>query len=489
MSLYLKYRPQKISDLDLDDVREVLTRMIQGGKIPHALLLAGPRGTGKTSTARILAKVLNCEENEDKIKEPCNRCGQCVSITSGSNIDVIEIDAASHRGIEDARTIIESARLSPAKARNKIYIIDEAHMLTPEASNALLKTLEEPPPGTFFFLATTEPNKLMSTIRSRTTIVNFKKATVREIALSLEKKAKAEGKDIDKEALNLIASRSDGSFRDAVKILEEIFNENIELTFEKVSEYIDKSAPFDIGLFLEKLLNKDLHFVLNEIRKVSESGLEAEIFVDKVLSFVRDELLASLGLGELKLGSDSRELLLLVDGLLEVKRKLSGIAGFEFLPLEVFVINYCEREGASGDRQGKSENRSELGEIKRKERLKSEAAIIDDSLFELKWKDILNKVGLLDISVEALLRAAKPLKLEDGVLEIGVYYSFHKGKLEEFKHREILERVCSDIFGRNIKIVCSLIEPPQVRRVNSGVVLSENADEDIVEVAKKIFSG
>lgn len=190
MSLYLKYRPQKISDLDLDSVRETLSKMVESGKIPQALLFAGPRGTGKTSAARILAKVLNCEENLEKIKEPCNRCGQCTSITNGSNIDVIEIDAASHRGIDDVRALIESAKLAPARARNRVYIIDEAHMLTLEASNALLKTLEEPPSNAYFILATTEPEKLIPTIRSRTTIVNFKKASKKEIIFSLEKNQK-----------------------------------------------------------------------------------------------------------------------------------------------------------------------------------------------------------------------------------------------------------------------------------------------------------
>src|SRR3989344_5265882 len=183
-TLYLKYRPQKISELDLSDVRDLLSKIVSSGKIPHAFLFEGPRGSGKTSAARIIAKVLNCT-NLSKDGEPCNECEQCVSITKGTNIDVIEMDAASHRGIDDIRLVRDSVKLSPSSAKKKVYVIDEAHMLTTEASNALLKTLEEPPGHVVFILATTNPEKLIDTIKSRTVRINFHKATVAEIVKSL----------------------------------------------------------------------------------------------------------------------------------------------------------------------------------------------------------------------------------------------------------------------------------------------------------------
>ncbi|MBU2036468.1 DNA polymerase III subunit gamma/tau, partial [Patescibacteria group bacterium] len=165
---YLKYRPQTIEQLDIKEIRESLSKILKSGKIPHAFLFSGPKGTGKTSAARILAKIVNCEK--PKVKGvPCNKCDQCKSITNGNNIDVIELDAASNRGIDDIRALREAVKLSAAKAQKKVYIIDEAHMLTLEASNALLKTLEEPPSHVIFILATTNPEKLIGTIRSRTT--------------------------------------------------------------------------------------------------------------------------------------------------------------------------------------------------------------------------------------------------------------------------------------------------------------------------------
>src|SRR3990167_6143081 len=184
MTFYLKYRPQTLVDLDSTPVRESLIKIVESKSIPHAFLFSGPKGTGKTSAARILAKIVNCE-NPPAGGEPCNICDQCISIAKGENLDVIELDAASHRGIDDIRALRDAVKLSPAKAKKKVYIIDEAHMLTTEASNALLKTLEEPPSHVVFILATTNPEKLIETIRSRAVNINFRKATPPELASSL----------------------------------------------------------------------------------------------------------------------------------------------------------------------------------------------------------------------------------------------------------------------------------------------------------------
>src|SRR3989344_3080265 len=219
MTYYLKYRSQTLDQLDLEKVRDQLQKIVSSGRVAHALLFSGPRGSGKTSAARILAKVVNCEirdTDKDKDKqsltlrdkqsltlrdkqsltlrdrEPCNKCGSCVAITKGSSLDVIEIDAASNRGVDDIRTLRETVKLSPISARMKVYIIDEAHMLTTEASNALLKTLEEPPAHAMFILATTAPEKLLDTIRSRSTLINFYKGTVPEVIRSLKRVVKGE---------------------------------------------------------------------------------------------------------------------------------------------------------------------------------------------------------------------------------------------------------------------------------------------------------
>src|SRR5579884_4048056 len=189
MVFYRKYRSQTINDLDSTAVRETLLRILQKPQsIPHAFLFTGPKGLGKTSTARIVAKVVNCTARHGPQPasriEPCNECSQCTSITNGTNLDVFEIDAASNRGIDEIRDLKEKIRLSPVAAKKKVYIIDEVHMLTTEAFNALLKTLEEPPSHAMFILCTTEQHKVPATILSRCFHIGFSKATPDELVRS-----------------------------------------------------------------------------------------------------------------------------------------------------------------------------------------------------------------------------------------------------------------------------------------------------------------
>src|SRR3989338_3454913 len=207
MSFYQKYRSEKDDDLDLTSVRSAFESMMKSWEISHAYLFVGPRGLGKTSAARILARLVNCEKNtklrshEDKnlgkgkrlLDEPCGECDACVSIRNGSAVDVMEIDAASHRGIDDIRDLREKVNLAPSVLSKKVYIIDEVHMLTNEAFNALLKTLEDPPAQVMFILCTTEAHKVPETIVSRCVRINFTKATPSELIRSLTRAVKGEG--------------------------------------------------------------------------------------------------------------------------------------------------------------------------------------------------------------------------------------------------------------------------------------------------------
>lgn len=223
---YLKYRPQTIADLDNKNIADKITTILNGDSLPHAFLFTGQKGTGKTSTARIIAKAINCENNlfanESADFEPCNKCSNCLSITSGNNVDVIEIDAASNRKIDEVRDLISKIKYAPINSRYKVYIIDEVHMLTNESFNALLKTLEEPPKNTIFILATTELEKLPKTIVSRCINFNFGKANQKEILAMFDRILKNEKITVKSGVLEFIALHADNSFRDATKILEEI---------------------------------------------------------------------------------------------------------------------------------------------------------------------------------------------------------------------------------------------------------------------------
>lgn len=259
--------------------------------IPHAFLFNGPKGTGKTSAARIIAKTLNCLKLEKNV--PCDKCDNCLSIRQGSFMDVMEIDAASNRGIDEIRELREKIRLAPVSGKNKIYIIDEVHMLTNEAFNALLKTLEEPPSHVTFILATTEPDKLPLTIISRCVRFNFRKAKDEEIVHALERVCFGEKLKIEREVLSLIATHSDGSFRDATKILEQAVSET-SLTPEKLQIMIGRDG-INIAGFMELMRAKKTGELLTEIESMEKQGKDFKFLLSGILDFLHALLLCQYG--------------------------------------------------------------------------------------------------------------------------------------------------------------------------------------------------
>ena len=233
IALYRRWRPQDFDALvGQDHIRTALTNALDTGKIAHAYLFTGPRGTGKTSTARILAKALNCEKGPSA--HPCNQCENCLRATEGSSMDIFEIDAASNRGIDEIRQLREKVAFAPVNGRYKIYIIDEVHMMTNDAFNALLKTLEEPPAHVVFILATTEPHKIPATIHSRCQRFDFHRVTVEEIAAHLAKVARESEIEADEDALRLIAIQADGGMRDALSLLDQCAVMDTKVTVEAV---------------------------------------------------------------------------------------------------------------------------------------------------------------------------------------------------------------------------------------------------------------
>lgn len=319
MTFYLKYRPQTIDEIDITTVRVSLTNILKSGNIPHAFLFAGPRGTGKTSLARILAKAINCERTASSVQgivEPCNKCEQCKSITNGSNIDVIEMDAASNRGIDDIRVLRDAVKLSPANSKAKIYIIDECHMLTTEASNALLKTLEEPPAHVYFILATTNPEKLPETVKSRTTLIQFTKATSEEIKRSLERIIKKEELKIKTEDLDKIIKLAKGSFRDATKSLEQHVS---DATFLKNDLEIDSSE------LVLSIIKKDINKSFGIIKKATN------------IENLTDELLDKLH--QILIETQDQSIIPLIEFILTSKEMVK-YSPIEELPLELALIKW-----------------------------------------------------------------------------------------------------------------------------------------------------
>ena len=291
VSIYRKWRPQNFSEVvGQEDIVKTLKNALKTGRLSHAYLFCGPRGTGKTSTARIFAKAINCQnKGTDKNNvEPCNTCENCISITDGSNVDIIEFDAASHRGVEDAEDLIKRVSYLPNILKKKIYIIDEVHMLSTHAFNALLKTIEEPPEHVIFILATTEPDKVIPTILSRCQRFNFKPIKSDSITGKLKTISKAENIDINEAALSLIAKYSGGSQRDANVILEKLASiDDKKIKVEDVASLLG-AVDFEILFELTNILiEKNVSDALFFEHRLKESYQNLRIFVEEFVNHLQ----------------------------------------------------------------------------------------------------------------------------------------------------------------------------------------------------------
>lgn len=498
MTFYLKYRPQTIAELDLDSVRQQLTQALSSKSLPHAFLFAGPRGLGKTSAARILAKAVNCESKpparessskSSKLKaessiEPCNQCDACVSITRGRALDVMEIDGASNRGIDDIRQLKEKIHLSPVTLTKKVYVIDEVHMLTKEAFNALLKTLEEPPEHAIFILATTEPEKLPPTIVSRCFVLTFSQPSAMEIKRSLERVIKGEKLKVDGEVLDLIAQQADGSFRDAHKILEQL-----AFAGNKIDTQLFASAFAAHGedTLLQLLKKRDVAGGLAWVQQAGGRGADWRVVLQKLLEKLRIELLAIYGVGQTKgFGFSESQLKRLVRLCTQAAGDLKR-APLPHLPLEMVIIEFC-CEDNSGNQNDPAKSAPPPEPTKnradREPEKPPEPLALAPSEITNRWEEVLQVVKPQNHSVEALLRSARPLGIEGKAVVVEVFYEFHKGRLETAKCRSIVEQSLRQVL-RN--------EQVQVRytlgqRRNQKPSETESQDDELVKNAEAIFS-
>lgn len=288
-----KYRPQTFEEVVGQEATvTTLRNAIAQGRVAHAYLFAGPRGVGKTSIARILAKCLNCRQGTTD--SPCDKCDSCRCISEGRDLDVIEIDGASNRSIDDVRTLRENVKYLPSRSRHKVYIIDEAHMLTKEAFNALLKTLEEPPPHVKFFFATTAPNKLPETILSRCQRFDFKNISLEDIVNRLQQITKKEGIMADEEALRAIARYARGGLRDSQSLLDQLWAFSKDtVTVADVQGLLGAVPEEGVSALVERFVQKDAPGALKIVNETLKEGKDWATFIDQTLWYLRDLLVVS----------------------------------------------------------------------------------------------------------------------------------------------------------------------------------------------------
>lgn len=324
VALYRKWRPQGFDSLvGQEAVRTALTNALETGRIAHAYLFAGPRGTGKTSTAKILAKAVNCEHGPTP--NPCNKCQNCVRINDGTSMDVFEIDAASNRGIDEIRDLREKVAFAPVNGRYKVYIIDEVHMLTTEAFNALLKTLEEPPPHVIFILATTEPHKIPATIHSRCQRFDFKRVTDSDIVKRLREVADGSGIAADDDALQLIAVQADGGMRDALSLLDQCGVMSERVSAETVRSVLGIVGREALRELVKAIGEGNVPKSLELLETLLAGGKDVKQIITELAEYLRAVLLykASPEYREIYL-TDTKEAIAAMEGLFSTDRLMAA---------------------------------------------------------------------------------------------------------------------------------------------------------------------
>jgi DNA polymerase-3 subunit gamma/tau len=496
-TLYRKYRAVDFEQIiGQDHVVRIIKQSIKENRISHAYLFTGPRGTGKTSLARLLAKVINCK-NVSKSGEPCNECSNCISINKGNFLDLIEIDAASNRGIEEIRDLKEKINFLPVEGKNKVYIIDEVHMLTSEAFNALLKTLEEPPSNVVFILATTEPHKLPLTIISRTQRFDFKQADEKSLYKKLKYIIELEKFSLSDEAISLLVHAGQGSFRDAETVLEKVlssFQAEKEISREDIEKTLGFVSKDLIRDFLSNILKDDLNTSLEILHNIWEDGMSLTQFTKEVLDEAREQLLDSVKGSGSHTKIDGRKMIIIIKefntALNDMRNNLLNI-----LPLEIALFNIIGFDSRQiidskvvtnqiSDIQIKkvipkinTEVKTLVNKIGKEDKPKVSISTIENQfrLITDKWTEILVKAKEFNHFLTAILTGAK-LELIDGEIILKVTSPFHKKRIDNAETKKILLKIISELTGESIDFQCIIY------RENSTIKSSTNNEKIVEEI-------
>ncbi|MBI3495311.1 DNA polymerase III subunit gamma/tau, partial [Candidatus Berkelbacteria bacterium] len=413
-ALYRTYRPQIFADLvGQEAVVEVLSHAVAKGVVAHGYLFAGPRGSGKTSSARLLAKAVNCTGKTP----PCNACAICVDITAGRDFDVIEIDAASHRGIEEMRELRDKVRFPPNRAKYKVYIIDEVHMLTKEAFNALLKTLEEPPAHVIFILATTEAHKVPATIISRVQRFDFRRATIDELTKVLMRVAKAEHMKLDQDAAAQISMFAEGSFRDALALLDQVSaGRATTITKVDILKIFGVASGESVDRFAKALIEKKPAVAITIVNELYGQGTDLGAFINLVVAYLRQRMLEKMELGLAKT----------IEELLNASAHLK-YAPIPQIPLELAIVRITGTVAP-----GEYVNVDSPKQTKPLKRY-------DEPIDADRWRILIDTLKPHNHSLAALIASCSG-ELAGTELIVYVKFKFHKDKILEAGNRAIIEK-------------------------------------------------
>ncbi|MGC9398825.1 MAG: DNA polymerase III subunit gamma/tau [Anaerolineae bacterium] len=483
-ALYLKWRPQTFDDVVAQaHIVRTLRNALRSGHVHHAYLFAGPRGTGKTTTARLIAKAVNCLAPVEE--RPCNRCEICNAVNEGRLMDLIEIDAASHTGVDNVRDILEKVNFRPTQARTKVYVIDEVHMLSTAAFNALLKTLEEPPVHVIFVLATTEVHKIPPTVLSRCQRFEFRRIPLDDIVTRLKRICEAEEIEAEAEALDLIARAATGSLRDAISLLDQLASDGT-VTAEYVRQMLGSERRETVLALARAWLDEDLGAGIRLVNQAVDGGADPRQLARQVADFLRGLLLMRLGAGGVwtEPMAEERPRFQALARRAEPERLVRAVHLFSEvaaesqtgwqpqLPLELAFVEATlsppepevvespvarPKQRVSEARSASSRRASTATAPEQAEPAPTEegATALPVEEIEQRWKELLRQ---LSPPMAAPLWSARPLGVaDDGALVLGFRHTFHRNKAQEeaYKH---LEDLLSQVFHQAIRVRCVLEE-------------------------------
>ncbi len=520
-SLYQKYRPQQFGDMvGQDHIRVTLLNELRANSPSHAYLFSGSRGVGKTTTARILARAVNCMEPRNG--EPCNACAHCRMMLSGQALDVIEIDAASHTGVDHVREhIIENARVAPTRLPWKVFIIDEVHMLSTSAFNALLKTLEEPPKNTMFILATTELHKVPATIISRCEQFPFKRVLYEHVVARLADVAKREGVMVDREVLEAIARRAEGALRDAESLLGQVLAlDDAHVTTEMAEIILPSSKTAEMLKLFEEIVRLQMAEAVVHVNRLMEEGVVLSDFTKEWIDFLRSVLLYRVQesltpLQQLNVHAEQLQQLAQLSGELSIARLTRMIdvflhaydqyrtATIPQLPLELAVITLCEPQLSSATAEAvrvpvnpKTQSVSSPKKTASPKTASTVAAprtstvrtpstasstlTMDDVRGQ--WTAVLDAMRHKNHSLHLTLQVGKLVSFERHVLVLGFQYQFYQDRLNDARNRPVVEATLEEVFGQKI-ILETVVSKEYAIQTASGVAnLEQPSEEEVANV-------
>lgn len=482
-ALYLKWRPQIWDEVvGQKHIIDTLRNAVHGDRVAHAYLFAGPRGTGKTTTARLLAKAVNCLA-DSLTDRPDNSCDLCLAVNQGRFLDLIEIDAASNTSVEDVRDLREKINFSPNEGRYKVYIIDEVHMLSTAAFNALLKTLEEPPPHAIFILATTEVHKIPATVLSRCQRHEFRRLPVATISEYLGSKAKESGLDIEDQAIEFIARQATGSLRDAISLLDQLSSTGEIVTLDATRSILGTVSLEAVRELIDALVEKDASEGLKTINQALDRGADPRQFAREVVDYLRGLLMIQMGnpelidvpaevresMAEQAVQMASTDLLIAVKAF-NVAATDTRASWLPALRLELAFLEACRLENdqvtpSGANTQVPNPQHSRHTDTSQSSSEDSASAALpfkegQTSGFQIvqrHWREILQATRQFDPRTQALLNSSTPLGMDEGVLIVGFRSDLLREKMEKDHNLSNAKRAAEQVLGHQISIRCVLL--------------------------------